>query len=125
MAREHVIDPSVVHHQWDLDLEPLLVIDSGDTVHFDIKVAGEGQVWPGASYDDTRFDFDTIYNLSGPIWVNGAEPGDTLQGLHARFQTPWRAEAATLLVALVFLFVVSLWWSRRLQLTSISLSVEV
>lgn len=79
MAREHVIDPSVVHHQWDLDLEPLLVIDSGDTVHFDIKVAGEGQVWPGASYDDTRFDFDTIYNLSGPIWVNGAEPGDTLQ----------------------------------------------
>ena len=79
MAREHVIDPSVVHHQWDLDLEPLLAIDSGDTVHFDIKVAGEGQVWPGASYEDTRFDFDTIYNLSGPIWVNGAEPGDTLQ----------------------------------------------
>ena len=30
-------------------------------------------------------------------------------GLHAKFQTPWRAEAATLLVALVFLFVVSLW----------------
>ncbi len=28
MAREHVIDPSVVHHQWDLDLEPLLAIDS-------------------------------------------------------------------------------------------------
>jgi acetamidase/formamidase len=79
MAREHVIDPSVVHHQWDLDLEPLLAIDSRDTVHFDIKVAGEGQVWPGASYKDTRFDFDTIYNLSGPIWVNGAEPGDTLQ----------------------------------------------
>jgi len=79
MAREHVIDPAVVHHQWDADLEPLLVIDSGDTVHFDIKVAGEGQVWPGATYENTRFDFDTIYNLSGPVWVNGAEPGDTLQ----------------------------------------------
>src|SRR6201987_2734952 len=79
MAREHVIDPSVVHHQWDADLEPLLTIDSGDTVHFDIKVAGEGQVWPGATYGNTRFDFDTIYNLSGPVWVNGAEPGDTLQ----------------------------------------------
>lgn len=31
------------------------------------------------------------------------------RGLHARFQTPWRAEAATLLVSLVFLFVISLW----------------
>ncbi|MBO0769885.1 MAG: APC family permease, partial [Actinobacteria bacterium] len=30
-------------------------------------------------------------------------------GLHPRFRTPWRAEAATLLVALVFLIAVSLW----------------
>lgn len=79
MARDHVIDPSVIHHQWDADLEPILAIDSGDTVHYDIRVAGEGQVWPSATYEDTRFDFDTIYNLSGPLWVNGAEPGDTLQ----------------------------------------------
>jgi acetamidase/formamidase len=79
MARDHVIDPSAIHHQWDSGLEPVLAIDSGDTVYFDITVAGEGQVWPGARYEDTRFDFDTIYNLSGPLWVNGAEPGDTLQ----------------------------------------------
>jgi amino acid transporter len=30
-------------------------------------------------------------------------------GLHPRFRTPWRAEASTLLVALVFLFGISLW----------------
>jgi amino acid transporter len=30
-------------------------------------------------------------------------------GLHAKFHTPWRAEAATLIVSLVFLVVVSLW----------------
>jgi acetamidase/formamidase len=77
MAREHVINPSVIHHQWDAGLEPLLVINSGDTVHYDIKVAGDGQVWPGVIYEDTRFDFDAIYNLSGPVWVNSAEPGDT------------------------------------------------
>jgi len=79
MGREHVIDPSVIHHQWDADLAPVLAIESGDVVHYDLKVAGEGQVWPGARYEDTRFDFDTIYNLSGPVWVSGAEPGDTLQ----------------------------------------------
>lgn len=79
MPRDHVIDPSVIHHQWDADLEPILAIDSGDTVSYDIKVAGDGQIWPGAAYEDVHFDFDTIYNLSGPVWVNGAEPGDTLQ----------------------------------------------
>jgi acetamidase/formamidase len=79
VAKDHVIDPSVIHHQWDSTLEPVLAVNSGDTIHYDIKVAGDGQVWPGATYEDTRFDFDTIYNLSGPVWVNGAEPGDTLQ----------------------------------------------
>ncbi len=139
MAREHVIDPSVVHHQWDLDLEPLLVIDSGDTVHFDIKVAGEGQVWPGASYDDTRFDLDTIYNLSGPIWVNGAEPGDTLQvdvldlrhgewGWAAEISLPFKTGSSIVWFSLAWAVIGifwALWWSRRRQLTSISLSVEV
>jgi acetamidase/formamidase len=79
MPRDHVIDPAVVHHQWDADLEPILAIDSGDRVSYDLMVAGERQVWPGATYADVRFDFDTIYNLSGPVLVNGAEPGDTLQ----------------------------------------------
>jgi acetamidase/formamidase len=79
VAKDHVIDPSLIHHQWDSSLEPILAVNSGDTIHYDIRVAGDGQVWPGATYPDTRFDFDTIYNLSGPVWVNGAEPGDTLQ----------------------------------------------
>lgn len=79
MPRDHVIDPSVIHHQWDADLEPVLAIDPGDTVSYDILVAGAGQVWPGAKYEDVQFDFDTMYNLSGPLWVNGAEVGDTLQ----------------------------------------------
>ena len=76
---EHSVGQDRIHHDWNADLEPILEIDSGDVVHFDAMVAGEGQVWLGASYDECRFDFDTIYNLSGPLWVKGAEPGDTLQ----------------------------------------------
>ncbi|MEV6742391.1 acetamidase/formamidase family protein [Streptomyces sp. NPDC051104] len=78
-AREHVIEPTLIHHEWDADLEPALAINSGDVVHYDLKVAGEGQVWPGATYPESKFDFDTIYNLSGPLFVNGAEAGDTLE----------------------------------------------
>jgi acetamidase/formamidase len=79
VAHEHFADPARIHHEWDADLEAVVKVDSGDVVHFDIKAAGEGQVWPGAKFEDTRFDFDTIYNLCGPVYVNGARPGDMLE----------------------------------------------
>ena len=79
MGREHVVDPHRIHHVWDMSLEPVLVIDSGDTVHFDIPMAGAGQVFEGASFHDAKFDLDTIYNLLGPVSVQGARPGETLE----------------------------------------------
>jgi acetamidase/formamidase len=78
MAREHVIDAARIHHAWDASLEPTLRIDSGDTVRFDLRMAGHGQVEDGMPYEQARFDFDTLYNLLGPIHVEGARPGDTL-----------------------------------------------
>lgn len=79
MGREHVIDAVRVHHRWDLALEPALEVESGDVVHFDLSMAGWGQVELGSSFEDTRFDFETLYNLLGPIAVHGAKPGDTLE----------------------------------------------
>ena len=42
-------------------------------------MAGDGQAVEGGSYADCSFDFDTIYNLCGPVAVAGAQPGDTLE----------------------------------------------
>jgi acetamidase/formamidase len=78
VPREHVIDPERIHHAWDASLEPTLRIDPGDTVEFDIRMAGHGQVEQGTPYEQARFDFDTLYNLLGPVYVEGAEPGHTL-----------------------------------------------
>jgi acetamidase/formamidase len=76
---EHRIDPERLHHSWDNTLEPTLTIASGDTVHYDLLMAGHGQVHEGASFAETNFDFDTLYNLLGPLHVEGARPGDTLR----------------------------------------------
>ena len=78
-GRKHTIDPSRIHHRWFRELEPALVIESGDTVHYDLVVAGDGNIWPGATYDEATFDFETIYHLCGPLYVEGARPGDTLE----------------------------------------------
>ena len=79
MAREHIIDPDRIHHHWDSSLPPTLRIDSGDIVSFGLAMAGRGQVEEGADYSQTAFDWDTLYNLLGPIYVDGAAPGDTLE----------------------------------------------
>jgi acetamidase/formamidase len=76
---EHQIDPERIHHGWDNSLEPTLHIASGDTVHYDLLMAGHGQVREGDTFEQTRFDFDTLYNLLGPLHVDGARPGDTLR----------------------------------------------
>ena len=79
MSAEHDLDRSLVHHDWDNAYAPVLSISSGDIVHFDLPITGEGQVEETSRVDDVTWDWDTIYNLAGPIHVEGARPGDTLQ----------------------------------------------
>ena len=79
MPTDHVIDPAAIHHAWDRDLAPALTIASGDSVAVDVPMAGHGQVPREGGYADCAFDFDTLYHLAGPIAIEGAEPGHTLQ----------------------------------------------
>ena len=76
---EHSVDTSHPHHSWDNSLEPVAVVRSGDVVHFDLLMTGERQVQETSKTEDVVWDFDTIYNLGGPVFVEGAEPGDTLE----------------------------------------------
>ncbi len=54
-------------------------IRPGDVVHFDLPITGEGQVAETSTIAEVTWDFDTIYNLAGPVLVEGAAPGDTLE----------------------------------------------
>jgi acetamidase/formamidase len=76
---EHQIDPQHIHHSWDNSLAPTLTIASGDVVSYDLLKAGHGQVREGDTFADASFEFDTLYNLLGPLYVEGARPGDTLK----------------------------------------------
>jgi acetamidase/formamidase len=79
MAREHHLDPSLFHHDWDTAREPALVVGSGDVVHFDLLMAGDRQVTRSSTAGGVAWDWDTLYNLGGPVYVEGAAPGDTLR----------------------------------------------
>ena len=79
MSSEHRLDASRIHHDWDRSREPALVIRPGDVVHFELPMAGDRQVFETSTVDEVVWDFETIYNLGGPIFVEGASPGDTLE----------------------------------------------
>jgi acetamidase/formamidase len=79
LSREHTLDGSLIHHDWDNARGPVLAIASGDVVHLELRMAGSGQVHEQSTIGDVLWDFDTIYNLAGPIHVEGAGPGDTLE----------------------------------------------
>lgn len=87
---EHTHEPAAVHHSWDNRLAPTLAVDSGDVIHYDLRMAGHGQLREGDNHEQARLDFDTLYHLAGPVHVNGARPGDTLRVDVLSLETgPW------------------------------------
>jgi len=78
--KEHTLSAEPTHSLWDRSLQPRLRIDPGDTVQIECVDASGGQVTPGMTTADyLRIDRTRIHALTGPIWIEGAEPGDVLQ----------------------------------------------
>lgn len=65
---------------WDRTIRPVARIESGETVNFDMLEASNGQIVPGDTVDAiVNLDFDRVDQVNGPVYVEGAKPGDTLQ----------------------------------------------
>jgi acetamidase/formamidase len=77
---EHKLSNEPTHSRWNRALPPRLTIDSGDTVHFECVDSSGAQVRPGMTLPEyLAIDRGRIHALTGPVFVNGAEPGDVLQ----------------------------------------------
>jgi hypothetical protein len=68
------------HSVWDRSIPPRLHIQSGDEVAFECVDASGGQVRPGMTVEEyLAIDRTRIHALTGPVWIEGAEPGDVLE----------------------------------------------
>ena len=68
------------HLAWDPAIAPIASIPSGGVVEFDTLDASGGQLNASSTVADiATLDFSRVDQVSGPIEVEGAEPGDTLQ----------------------------------------------
>ncbi len=79
MPRTHYLPDERVHFTWDVGHEPVLEIDSGDTVVVWTRDVSDNQIGPDSDVSVIAgLDWDRVYPLAGPIVVKGAKPGDTL-----------------------------------------------
>lgn len=68
------------HLAWDASIPPLATVPSGSVVEFDALDAGNGQLGPTSTTADlATLDFSRVDQVAGPIAVEGAMPGDTLE----------------------------------------------
>jgi acetamidase/formamidase len=77
---EHSLTARPTHSRWNRALPPRLTIAPGDTVHFECVDASGAQVHPTMTAAEfTKIDRNVFHALTGPVAIQGAQPGDVLQ----------------------------------------------
>jgi acetamidase/formamidase len=67
------------HHGWDNSIAPALTIAPGESIHFECRDSSGGQFTPESTTADVpSLDVGKINPVTGPVVVDGAEPGDVL-----------------------------------------------
>lgn len=77
---EFTLSAEPTHSRWNRALEPRLRVTPGDTVHLECLDSSGAQVHPAMTVSEfLKIDRGRIHALTGPVFVEGAEPGDVLQ----------------------------------------------
>jgi acetamidase/formamidase len=79
-ATQHTLHARHHHLGWSRDNAPALVIAPGEAVEFECLDASNGQIdRESTAADVARLDSNRVNPVTGPIFVDGAEPGDVLE----------------------------------------------
>ena len=79
-ACDYTIHGAQHHFGWDNSIPPTETVAPGSTILFHCRDSSAGQLGPASTVADIEaLDFGKINPVSGPIYVEGAEPGDVLK----------------------------------------------
>lgn len=73
-------EPHTGHNRWHPDIPPVVRCDPGDEVVLETRDAFDGQMGPDATLETVAApNLDVVHPLTGPVFVEGAQPGDLLE----------------------------------------------
>lgn len=79
-SRSLLDDPANGHNRWHPSIDPVLTIAPGEEVAFDLRDGLDVQITPGSTVEDVlTLDVNRGHPMTGPVYVEGAEPGDLLE----------------------------------------------
>ncbi len=80
LACDYTIHRRDHHYGWSRDFTPAVVAKSGSTIHFECLDSSGGQLGTGSTVADVvNLDFAKVNPVTGPVYVEGAAPGDVLK----------------------------------------------
>lgn len=72
--------PATGHNRWHPDIRPILTATPGEVVRLETRDAADGQITADCSVEVLgELDIGRMHPLTGPVHVEGAEPGDLLE----------------------------------------------
>ena len=75
----HVIERDSYHYMWSKNHPPVLEVESGEKVSFQVQEVTSSQLTKASTNADVaRLDPAKFYPLTGPVKIRGAVPGDAL-----------------------------------------------
>ncbi|MEM6985672.1 MAG: acetamidase/formamidase family protein [Pseudomonadota bacterium] len=79
MACNHTIHKHAHHFGWDRSIDPVLSVAPGETIEIETIDSSGGQLGPDSTVEDLgTLSFDQVNPVTGPIYIEGAEPGDAV-----------------------------------------------
>lgn len=83
------IPSSAAHNRWHPDIEPVARVRPGDVVTLETRDGLDGQLTRESTHADCDApDLGTAHPLTGPLYVEGAAPGDVLEVELLEYETP-------------------------------------
>ena len=77
---KHTIHKDHVHHGWNNAFPPRIKIAPGETVQFETVDASSGQLSRTSTAADLqKLDLGRVNPVTGPVYIDGAQPGDALK----------------------------------------------
>lgn len=76
---QHTLTADQTHNRWSRAIPPILTVESGAVIEAYLEEASDRQLTPESTVEDlATLSFDPIHPLTGPVYVEDAEPGDLL-----------------------------------------------
>ncbi|MCH8350572.1 MAG: acetamidase/formamidase family protein, partial [Chloroflexi bacterium] len=68
------------HNRWHPDIPPVLEVEPGEELVLETRDASDEQIKPAMTGADLEsLDTKVAHPLTGPVYINGAQPGDLLE----------------------------------------------